>query len=224
MARGRSRCGPSGRSTRTASSKPRGTTAPFPASTWVRIASIALAQRRVERVERRRRRPRRARSRSSASAARFRFRTPPSTSRTSTGSGRLSMAAWEACWAWMRSPSELFRYSSSRSAMVLNSAGQRGDLVLAPGARPRLQVPLAEAAHRQRRAPRAASRSARSRPNEATSPRTSAADGRDHHELEQPLGGAARLVALAHHGVLVEDSTSSMAARTASESRWRGPR
>ena len=31
------------------------------------------------------------------------------------------MAAWDACCAWMRSPSELLRYSSSRPAMVLNS-------------------------------------------------------------------------------------------------------
>jgi hypothetical protein len=46
----------------------------------------------------------------------------PAVSSSTTGSGSPSMAAWAACCACSSSPSELARYRSSRSAMVLNSA------------------------------------------------------------------------------------------------------
>ncbi len=68
-----------------------------------------------------------------------RSRRRPSRSKTSTGSGRLSIAACAACCACSSSPSELWRYCSRRSAIGLKSRAERADLVLAAhlGARPR---------------------------------------------------------------------------------------
>ena len=58
---------------------------------------------------------------SSRSALSLTLSTGPSAPATSTGSGRLSIAACEACCAWSNSPSELLRYSRSLSAMVSSS-------------------------------------------------------------------------------------------------------
>src|SRR5882762_1440909 len=62
-----------------------------------------------------------ASNRSKLSAAWLTLSTCPSSESTITGSGRLSMAACEACCAWSSSPSELLRYSLSLSAMVSSS-------------------------------------------------------------------------------------------------------
>src|SRR5258708_2515648 len=62
--------------------------------------------------------------RSSVRAAWLAARILPAESNTTTGSGRLSMAAWEACRAWTTAPSELCSNSARRSAMALKSAAR----------------------------------------------------------------------------------------------------
>ncbi len=64
-------------------------------------------------------------------------------SNTTTGSGRLSIAACAACWAGSSSPSELARYCSSWSAIVLNSVASSAISSRPCDARARLEVALA---------------------------------------------------------------------------------
>ena len=70
------------------------------------------------------------------------------------------MAAWACCWACSSSPSELWRYWASRSAIRLKSRASGADLVLAAhlGARP--PCPPRPAAARSAPAPRAGAASA----------------------------------------------------------------